>query len=74
MDDLDRKSRQLVVSDLEDLGNFPLCEKSLDIAKLKGEENSFRLRTGKNRTIFSIEEKSRTILVRKIAYRENVYE
>ncbi len=71
---MDRKSRQLVVSDLEDFRNFPLCEKSPDIAKLKGEENSFRLRTGKIRTIFSIEEKSRTILVRKIAYRENVYE
>ncbi len=46
----------------------------LDIAIFEGEKYQYRLRTGKLRTIFKIDQVAETILVQKIGYRENMYE
>jgi mRNA-degrading endonuclease RelE of RelBE toxin-antitoxin system len=54
--------------------NYPFLDRSLDIAKLEGEKGYYRLRTGKIRTIYMIDEAAMDILVRTIAYREAAYE
>jgi mRNA-degrading endonuclease RelE of RelBE toxin-antitoxin system len=75
LESVDSKTRQLVISDLESLIHYPDFDKSLDLSKLEGQKKGyFRLRTGKIRTIFAVDEISKAILVRKIAYREAAYE
>jgi mRNA-degrading endonuclease RelE of RelBE toxin-antitoxin system len=56
------------------LAEYQSYEKSLDIAKLEGQKGYFRLRTGKIRTVFAVDESAEAILVRKIAFREAAYE
>ena len=73
LESLDGKTRQRVIDDLDGLANSSY-DKSLDIAKLKGEKDYYRLRTGKIRLIFKIDKAAEAILVRKIAYREAAYE
>ena len=74
LESLDGKTRQRVIDDLDGLANYSSYGKSLDIAKLKGEKDYYRLRTGKIRLIFKIDKAAEAILVRKIAYREAAYE
>ena len=74
LDGLDSKTRQLVIADLDGLANYPFLDKSLDIVRLEGQKGYFRLRTGKIRTVYTIDKDAETVLVRKIAYREAAYE
>ena len=74
LDDLDSKTRRLVIADLDGLADFSDHDTSLDIAKLEGQKGYFRLCTGKIRIIFMVDEEAKAILVRKIAYREAAYE
>ena len=74
LDSLDGLNRKRIIEDLDGLMNYPFFDKSLDIAKLKGEKGYYRLRTGKVRTIFKVDNGTETIMVRKIAYREAAYE
>jgi mRNA-degrading endonuclease RelE of RelBE toxin-antitoxin system len=71
---LDEKTRKRVIVDFECLAFYPFWDRSLDIALFEGEKYQYRLRTGKLRTIFKIDQVAETILVQKIGYRENVYE
>ncbi len=74
LDGLDSKTRQRVIADLDGLANYPSLDNSLDIAKLEGQKGYFRLRTGKIRTVYTIDRDAGTVLVRKIAFREAAYE
>ncbi len=71
---LDEKTRKRVIADFEDLACYPFWDRSLDIALFEGEKHQYRLRTGKLRTVFKIDQVAEAILVQKIGYRENVYE
>jgi len=71
---LDGRTRKRVIADLEGLADYPSYDSSLDIVKLEGQKGYFRLRTGRVRTVFAVDEENRAILVRKIAYREAAYE
>lgn len=74
LDSLDGKTRERVIGDLDGLGNYSFYDKSLDLCKLKGQKDYYRLRTGKIRIIFMLDKNAQAILVRKIAYREAAYE
>ena len=74
LDSLDGKTRQRVIADLDRLSNYSSYDKSLDLSKLKGQKDYYRLRTGKIRIIFMLDKNAQAILVRKIAYREAAYE
>jgi mRNA interferase RelE/StbE len=74
LDSLDEKTRQRVIADLDGLENYSFYDKSLDLCKLKGQKDYYRLRTGKIRIIFMLNKNAQAILVRKIAYREAAYE
>ncbi len=71
---LDEKTRKRVIVDLEGLACYPFWDGSLDIAIFEGEKYQYRLRTGKLRTIFKIDQAAETISIQKIGYRENIYE
>ncbi len=74
LESLDNKTRHRVIVDIRCLDNYPDWGRSLDIVKLQGREGYFRLRRGKIRIIFTVDENFKAIMVRKIAYREAVYE
>jgi mRNA interferase RelE/StbE len=69
---LDRKlqSRIKNIFGLLEISPFPA---KLDIKKLQGIDNYYRIRVGKIRIIYQVVEKEILIIVFKIGKRENVY-
>ncbi|MCS7131006.1 MAG: type II toxin-antitoxin system RelE/ParE family toxin [Archaeoglobaceae archaeon] len=49
----------------------PFAEKPI---KVRGEENVFRIRVGKYRILFFIDEEHKTVVVSKVDKRERIYE
>lgn len=71
---LDEKNRHRVLEDILCLENFPEFNKHLDIVKMQGYKNLYRLRTDQLRTMFTVDKTSRTIMILKISQREAAYE
>ena len=57
---------------ISSLIGFPLI--NLDVVKLKGYTNVFRVRVGKIRILFEYDETKKLIFVRKIGFRKKIYE
>ena len=75
LDSLDVKTRNRVIAEiLTGYRTIALMTKALDLCKLQGQKDYYRLRTGKIRIIFMVDTNAQEILVRKIAYREAAYE
>ena len=74
LDGLDEKKRRHVLEDILCLETFPEFEKRLDIVKMQGFKNLFRLRTDDLRTIFTVDKEKRVIVILKISEREAAYE
>ncbi len=67
------KERKRLIKDiLEELKNFPMC--SLEIKKLEGFKDIFRVKKGRIRIIFKLDKEKKRITVLKIGFRENIYE
>ena len=69
---LDKTTKTRIISYVESLASDQ-TDQSLDIKPLTGRPGLFRLRVGKYRVIFSIEEEIRIILVSTIMPRGEVY-
>jgi len=65
------KLRDRIINMLKELENFPQC--LLDIKKVKGEKDVFRIRIGKYRIFFRLDKKERRIIVLSIAHRGRAY-
>lgn len=65
------EDRQRVVGKLKELEDFPTVR--LDIVKIAGEANTFRLRVGNYRALFKVYEQEKIIVVVKIDLRKRVY-
>ncbi len=65
-----RKFEELV----EELKYNPIPSEKFDVKKLKGRENTFRVRLGEYRVIYELQRKKLLILVIKFGKRKNVYE
>ncbi|VVB89204.1 Uncharacterised protein [uncultured archaeon] len=52
----------------------PVPIKSLDIAKLKGEKNKYRIRKGKFRIVYEVIWEQKLILIHRVDFRSDVYE
>ena len=63
--------RKLLKDRISKLAFFPLAR--LDVQKLRGYDNVYRLRVGEYRVIFEYNKKERTVKVLKVGKRENVY-
>lgn len=74
LDYLDEKKRRHLLEDILCLESFPEFEKHLDIVKMQGFKNLFRLRTDDLRTIFTVNKDKRVIVILKISQREAAYE
>ena len=55
------------------LKDDPIPIKSLDIAKLKGEKNKYRIRKGKFRIVYEVIWEKKIILIHRVDFRSDVY-
>ncbi|MEM0253229.1 MAG: type II toxin-antitoxin system RelE/ParE family toxin [Candidatus Bathyarchaeia archaeon] len=65
------EDKQRIVDKLKQLEDFPAIK--LDIVKIAGEANTFRLRVGKYRALFKVYEQEKIIVVAKIDTRKKIY-
>ncbi|HDM09419.1 MAG TPA: type II toxin-antitoxin system RelE/ParE family toxin [Desulfobacteraceae bacterium] len=68
--DIPKKDLQRILNRIKGLGENPRppgCE------KLTGKEGRYRLRQGKYRIVYSVQDKDLTVQVVKVAHRKNVY-
>lgn len=52
----------------------PIPIKSLDITKLKGEKNKYRIRKGKFRIVYEVIWEQKLILIHRVDFRGNAYD
>jgi len=69
--DLKSDERQRIIDELKQLEYFPAVR--LDIVKIAGEADTFRLRVGKYRALFKVYEQEGVIVVIKIDIRGRIY-
>jgi len=69
--DLKSDERQRIIDELKQLEYFPAVR--LDIVKIAGEADTFRLRVGKYRALFKVYEQEGVIVVIKIDIRSRIY-
>ena len=74
LDKLEAKTKQRVLEDIQSLTNFTGQRCPLDIVKIQGFEDFYRLRSGRLRIEFALDKPSKTVVVLKIEQRERVYE
>jgi mRNA interferase RelE/StbE len=65
------EDKQRMIDKLKQLEDFPKIR--LDIVKVAGETNTFRLRVGNYRALFKVYEQEKIIVVAKIDIRKRVY-
>ncbi len=74
LDCLDEKTRLRELEAILRLENFPNFIEHLDIVKMEGQKDFYRLRTGRFRIMFSVNKSTLTIIILKISQREAAYE
>ncbi|MGB9659944.1 MAG: type II toxin-antitoxin system RelE family toxin [Nitrososphaerales archaeon] len=65
------EDKQRIVDKLKQLEDFPAVR--LDIVKIAGEANTFRLRIGNYRALFKVYEQEKIIVVAKVDLRKRIY-
>ena len=72
LDKIDKRERHKIILKIDQLQKNSFS-KALDIKRLANVKISYRLRVGKIRLIFDINESEKIIYITKIDYRGNVY-
>ncbi|MCL6578678.1 MAG: type II toxin-antitoxin system RelE/ParE family toxin [Candidatus Bathyarchaeota archaeon] len=65
------EDKQRIIDKLKQLEDFPAVR--LDIVKIAGEANTFRLRVGNYRALFKVYEQEKIIVIAKIDIRKRIY-
>jgi mRNA-degrading endonuclease RelE of RelBE toxin-antitoxin system len=71
---MDEKAKKVALQKILCLEKFPNPNEHLDIVKIEGKKDFYRLRTGRLRVMFSVDKNTRTIIILKISQREAAYE
>ena len=66
----DRESLKKAIFALKD---DPVPIKTLDIAKLKGEKNKYRIRKGRFRIVYEVMWEQKVVLIHRVDFRGDVY-
>ena len=69
--ELKSEERKRIVDKLKQLEDFPAAR--LDIVKIAGEENTFRLRIGNYRALFKVYGQEKIIVIVKLDARKKIY-
>ena len=71
---LQKNDRERLKEAILVLKEDPIPIKSLDITKLKGEKNKYRIRKGKFRIIYEVIWEQKLILIHRVDFRGNAYD
>ncbi|MCD6210657.1 MAG: type II toxin-antitoxin system RelE/ParE family toxin [Methanophagales archaeon] len=71
LDDLDDKMYVRIDRAIQGLRNDPFPR---SIKKLRGEENRYRIREGKYRILYEVDQKNKTIVIYRIKLRKAAYD
>lgn len=74
LDKLDSKTTKILLEKILCLENFPEFSEHLDIVKMAGHKDFYRLRIRDLRAMFIVDKTKRTVIILKIAQREAAYE
>lgn len=72
LEDMSIRDRERVKEGLRGLRNFPQAVE-LDLVKISGERDVYRIRFGKFRALFKVYESEKAIVIVKIDHRKRVY-
>ncbi|RMF90516.1 MAG: type II toxin-antitoxin system RelE/ParE family toxin [Methanobacteriota archaeon] len=70
---LDKKEKQRLEKALLLLKEDPVPVKSLDVTKIKGEKNTYRIRAGRIRVLYEVKWSEKIILIKRVDLRKSVY-
>lgn len=68
---LDHKDRGRVVEAVGRLADWPDCRRSLDVKPLRRHEHQYRLRVGRFRVLFDVEDSLRVVSVERVRKRDD---
>jgi len=71
LDALDDKTYIRIDRDIQRLRNSPFPR---GVKKLRGEENKYRIREGKYRILYEVDQKNKTIVIYRIKLRKTAYD
>jgi len=71
---LDQKQKHKIKTTILILKNDPIPFRKTDICKLRGYENTYRIRVGNLRIVYEVLWNEKTILIQYIGPREKAYE
>lgn len=71
---LQKRDREHLKEAILVLKDDPVPIKSLDIAKMKGEKNTYRIRKGKLRIVYEVIWEQKLILIHRIDFRGDAYD
>lgn len=71
---LDQRQKHRIKTTILILKNDPIPFKKTDVSKLKGFENTYRIRVGNLRIVYEVLWNQKTILIHYIGPREKAYE
>jgi len=69
--ELKPEEKKRIIDKLRQLEDFPVTR--LEIVKIAGEENTFRLRVGNYRALFKVYEQEKIIVIIKLDIRKRIY-
>ncbi len=70
---LQKRDRERLKEAILVLKDDPVPIKSLDIAKMKGEKNTYRIRKGKLRIVYEVIWEQKLILIHRVDFRGDAY-
>ncbi len=70
----DKNLKTIIINQMTKLEDYPLSLREMDIEKIKGLKRTFRIRTGKYRIIFHVENIEKTVYVTHVEARKKAYE
>ena len=68
-----KRDRERIKEAILVLKDDPVPIKSLDIAKIKGEKNTYRIRKGKLRIVYEVIWEQKLILIHRVDFRGDAY-
>lgn len=70
----DKKLKLTIIDMITKLENYPLSLREMDTEKVRGLERTFRVRTGRYRLIFFVDNTERLVYVTHLEARKKAYE
>ncbi|MQM39674.1 hypothetical protein KBTX_03705 [wastewater metagenome] len=67
---LDAPDRRRVVTAVGGLADWPACRETLDVKALKGHAHQYRLRVGRYRVLFDVEDSLEVVSVERVRKRD----